>query len=88
LSRQSTTDLIVFTKTVTSQGPVFTESFEQRTENPRVENSVFTPANMISEGFDLIGAFFMSDGFVLRDIPVLFDLTSSKGCKSMLTEVS
>jgi hypothetical protein len=57
LSRQSITDLIDHTKTVTSQGLVFTESFEQRTENPRVENTAITPVNMHPEGFDLIRAF-------------------------------
>jgi hypothetical protein len=57
LSRQSITDLIVLTKTVTSKGHVFDQWFEQRTENSRVENSVITPVNMHSEGFDLIGAF-------------------------------
>jgi hypothetical protein len=43
---------------------VITESSEQRTKNPRVVNSVITPGNMHPEGFDLIGAFFMSDAFV------------------------
>ena len=38
-------------------------SSEQRTENPRVGNTVITAVNMDTEGFDLIGAFFMSDGF-------------------------
>ena len=51
-------------KTVTSQGPVFARSCEQRTENTRVENSVITPVNMHPEGCDLIGSFFMSEGFV------------------------
>ena len=51
-------------KTPPSQGPVFTESSEQRTENPRVVNSVILAVNMDTEGFDLIGAFFISEGFV------------------------
>ena len=59
----------------TSQGPVFTESLEQRTENPRVENSVITPVNMHPEGSDLIGAFFMSEGFVWKALFLSF-LTS------------
>ena len=54
---------------------MFAQSSKQRTENPRVENSVITPGNMHPEGFDLIGAFFMSDAFVEGDIPVFFDLT-------------
>ena len=57
MSRQYIIDLNAHTKIVTSQGSVFTESSEQRTENPRVENSVITPVNMHSEGFDLIGVF-------------------------------
>ena len=64
MSRQSITDFIVHTKMATSQGPVFTESLEQRTENPRVGNSVITAVNMHPEGSDLIGAFFISEGFV------------------------
>jgi hypothetical protein len=76
LSRQSIADLSIHTKTVTSQGLIFAESFGQRTENPRVENSVITPVNMHPEGFDLIGDLFMSDGFFrYGDIPVFFDLT-------------
>ena len=43
---------------------MFAESSEQRTENPRVGNSVITPVNMHPEGSDLIGAFFISEGFV------------------------
>ena len=43
-------------------------SLEQRTENPRVENSVITPVSMLPEGSDLIEAFFMPDGFVFRVI--------------------
>ena len=64
MSRQSITDFIAHKKTVTSQGPVFTMSCEQRTENPRVGNSVIAPVNMHPEGCDLIGSFFMSEGFV------------------------
>ena len=63
MSLQSIADLIVHTKTVTSQEPVFTVSLEQRTENPRVVNSVIAPVNMHPEGFDLIGGFFMTEGF-------------------------
>ena len=43
---------------------MFARSCEQRTENTRVENSVITPVNMHPEGCDLIGSFFMSEGFV------------------------
>ena len=78
MSRQSITDLIVHTKTVTSQGPVFTESFEQRTENPRVENSVITPVAMHPEGSNLIEAFLCLMVFALRGYSyLLFDLTLS-----------
>jgi hypothetical protein len=72
LSLQSITDLIVHTKTVTSQGPVFTESFEQRTENPHVGNSVIAPVNMHPEGFDLIEAFLCLKVLVGGLIPVFF----------------
>jgi hypothetical protein len=71
LSRQSIADLIVHTKNVTPQGHVFAKSFEQRTENPRVENSVITPVNMRPEGSDLIGSFLWLKVFVEGDIPVL-----------------
>jgi hypothetical protein len=74
LSRQYIIDLNAHTKIVTSQGSVFTESSEQRTENPRVENSVITPGNMHPEGFDLIGAFLCLMVLCLGDIPVFFDL--------------
>ena len=43
------------------------------TENPRVKNSVILAVNMDTEGFDLIGAFFMSDGFVVRSYSCLPD---------------
>jgi hypothetical protein len=36
---------------------MFAESFEQRTENARVENLVITPVNTHPEGSDLIRAF-------------------------------
>jgi hypothetical protein len=72
LSRQSITDLIVHTKIVTSQSPVFAESFEQRTENPRVENSVITAINMHPEGSDLIRAFLCLTIFRRGDIPIFF----------------
>jgi hypothetical protein len=50
---------------------VFAQSFEQRTENPRVGNSVITPVNMHSEGSVLIGSFLWLKVFVEGDIPVL-----------------
>ena len=68
MSLQSITDLIVHTKTPPSQCPVFTESLEQRTENPRVGNTAITAVNMHPEGFDLIGGFFMPDGFVWKGL--------------------
>jgi hypothetical protein len=71
LSLQSITDPSTHTKNVTPQGHVFTESFEQGTENPRVENSVITPVNMRPEGSDLIGSFLWLKVFVEGDIPVL-----------------
>jgi hypothetical protein len=49
---------------------VFAESFEQRTENPRVENLVITPVNTHPEGSDLIGAFLCLTVFRRGDIPV------------------
>jgi hypothetical protein len=70
LSRQSITDPITHTKTATSQDPVFTESSEQRTENPRVENLVITPVNTHPEGSDLIGAFLCLTVLRRGDIPV------------------
>ena len=42
------------------------QSVEQRTENPRVDGSIPPLGTMNSKGSDLIGAFFMPDGFVLR----------------------
>jgi len=46
------------------------------TENPRVENSVITSVSMHPEGSDLIEAFFMPDGFVLRGYScLLFEST-------------
>jgi hypothetical protein len=51
---------------------VFADSFEQRTEHPRVENLVITPVSMEPEGFDLIGAFLCLTVFRRGDIPVLF----------------
>ena len=68
-------DLIVHTKTATSLGPVFTESLEQRTENPRVENSVITPVNMHPEDSDLIGAFLCLKVFGARDYSCLLSNT-------------
>ncbi len=61
---------------------MFAESFEQRTENPRVENLVITSVNMHPEGSDLIGAFYKWWFFIEGDIPVLFspDITGN-GCK-------
>ena len=72
MSLQSIADLIVHTKTVTLLGLVFTESCEQRTENPHVVNSVIAPVNMHPEGFDLIGGFFMTEGFGGRYYSCLF----------------
>ena len=72
MSHQSITDFIAHKKTVTSQGPVFARSCEQRTENPRVENPAITPVNMHPEGSDLIGAFFMYDGFVWKALFLSF----------------
>ena len=48
------------TKSVIHQSRVVAQSVEQRTENPRVLNSVLTPVNMNFKGSDLIGAFFIS----------------------------
>jgi hypothetical protein len=72
LSRQSITGFIAHKKTATSQGPVFARSCEQGTENPRVENSVITAVNMHPEGCDLIGGFFMADGFVWKGLFLSF----------------
>ena len=58
-------------KTETPKNAQVAQSVEQRTENPRVENSVITPTSMNPEGSDLIEEFFMNGGFVLRgSIPV------------------
>jgi hypothetical protein len=73
--------LIVQTKTVTSPAPVFTESFEQRTENPRVGNPAITPVNMHSEGFDLIGSFLWLKVLCGRDYSCL--LFSLRGLKDV-----
>ena len=59
MSLQSIADLIVHTKNVTPQGHVFTESFEQRTENPRVGKSIITAIKLNFEGSDLIGGLFL-----------------------------
>ena len=78
MSLQSITDLIVHTKNVTPQGPVFARSFEQGTENPRIENSVITPVAMHPEGSNLIEAFLCLMVFALRGYScLLFDLTLS-----------
>ena len=66
MSRQSIADLSTHTKNGNSQGPVFTESSEQRTENPRVGKSIITAIKLNFEGSDLIGALFMSEGFVWK----------------------
>jgi hypothetical protein len=71
LPLQSIADLIVHTKNVTPQGPVFARSLEQRTENPRVGNSVIAPVNMHPEGSDLIEAFLCLRVFPKGIIPVL-----------------
>ena len=57
LSRQLMSVLSVNTKKVTPLSPVFTQSLEQGTDNPRVENCVLTVINMNFEGSDLIEAF-------------------------------
>ena len=87
MSRLSITDLIVHTKTVTSPEPLFTQSLDQWTENPRVENSVITPVAMHPEGSNLIEAFLCLMVFALRGYScLLFDLTlSAMAAKSMLT---
>jgi hypothetical protein len=51
---------------------VFAESFQQMTENPRVENSVITLVNMPPEGSALIGAFLCLTVFRFGDITVFF----------------
>ena len=73
MSRQAITELIAHTKTVTAQGPVFAQPFEQRTENPRVESSVITPVSMHPEGFDVLGFFYVR-WFSSRGYSCLFDL--------------
>ena len=60
---------------------MFAESSEQRTENPRVKNSAITPVNMKSEGFDLIGGFFMAEGFVWK-VLFLSDMLILVMCKN------
>ena len=72
MPRQSIADLSNHTKTVTLLGPVFAGSCEQRTENPRVGNPAITAVNMHPEGFDLIGGFFMTEGFGGRYYSCLF----------------
>ena len=49
-------------------------SLEQKSEYLRVVNSVITPANMHSEGSDLIGSFFMPEGFGLQSYSCLLYL--------------
>ena len=86
MPRQSIADLIVHTKTATSLGPVFTESLEQRTENPRVESFAITPINMHPEGSNLIGAFLCLMFWVEVIIPVFFSPNiAGNGWKRMLT---
>jgi hypothetical protein len=72
LSLQSITDPSTHTKNGNSQGLDFAQSFEQRTENPRVGNPAITPVIMHSEGSDLIGGFFMSEGFVWKALFLSF----------------
>ena len=62
---------------------MFAESFEQRTENPRVGNSVIAPVNMHPEGSDLIEAFFMAEGFVWKGL-FLSDMLILVMCKKRL----
>ena len=61
-------------KTSNTSNAQVAQSVEQRTENPRVDGSIPPLGTMNSKGSDMIGAFFMSDGFVLRDYSCLFDL--------------
>ena len=56
LSRQLMSVLSAHTKTVTSQGPVFAQSSEQGTDNPRVGTCVLTVISLNSESSDLVGA--------------------------------
>ena len=62
---------------------MFAESFEQRTENPRVGKSVIAPVNMHPEGSDLIEAFFMAEGFVWKGL-FLSDMLILVMCKKQL----
>ena len=54
---------------------MFAESFEQRTENPRLGNSVITPVNRHPEGSDLIEAFLCLRVFGGRDYSCLLSNT-------------
>ena len=72
MSRLSITDLIVHTKTVTSPEPLFTQSLDQWTENPRVVNCVLTAIKLNFEGSHLIGAFLCLMVFGLRFYSYLF----------------
>ena len=60
------------TKTVTSQGPVFAQSSEQGTDNPRVETCVLTAINMNFEGSDQMGAFLCWEVLGVRFYSCLF----------------
>ena len=54
------------------------QSVEQRTENPRVDGSIPPLGTMNSKGSDLIGAFFMPDGFVFRCYSCLYSSDGSR----------
>ena len=77
--------LSVNTKTVTSQSRLFSQSLEQGTDNPRVGNCVLTAISLNSEGSDLIESFLCLKVLCYGEYSCLFDLTSGKGWKSMLT---
>ena len=72
MSRQLMSVLSAHTKTVTSQGPVFTQSLEQGTDNPRVENCVLTAISLYFEGSDQMGAFYVGWFWGYGFIPVFF----------------
>ena len=56
---------------------------EPRTENPRVGKSIFTAIKLNFEGSDLIGALFMSEGFVWMRL-FLSDMLILVMCKKQL----
>ena len=65
---------------------MFAESFEQRTENPRVDGSIPPLGTMNSKGSNLIGAFLCLMFWVEVIIPVFFSPNiAGNGWKRMLT---